>query len=153
MKIKIKYREIKEISWIAKKLNAEVYLVGGYVRDTILGIDCTDIDIMVIGDAIDFANKTAKHFNTELSAIYKKFGTALLNINNLKIEFSSARKESYKRESRKPEVLLSNLSDDLSSVCLFLSTTPLEVLLSLTFLISLFIVFKLSPIFPAIFCI
>jgi len=114
LKIKIKYREIKEISWIAKKLNAEVYLVGGYVRDTILGIDCTDIDIMVIGDAIDFANKTAKHFNTELSAIYKKFGTALLNINNLKIEFSSARKESYKRESRKPEVLLSNLSDDLS---------------------------------------
>lgn len=114
MKIKIKYKEIKEISNLAKKLDTKVYLVGGYVRDTILGIDCTDIDIMVIGDAIDFANKTAKHFNTELSAVYKKFGTALLNINNLKIEFASARKESYKRDSRKPDVMLSNLNDDLS---------------------------------------
>ena len=48
MKIQIKYQEIKEISGLAKKLSAEVYLVGGYVRDTILGIDCTDIDIMLI---------------------------------------------------------------------------------------------------------
>lgn len=114
MTIKIKHKEIKSISGIASELNTDAYLVGGYVRDTILGIDCTDIDIMVIGDAISFAEKTAKYFKKELSAVYKNFGTALLNVNNLKIEFSSARKESYSRDSRKPEVELSNLVDDLS---------------------------------------
>ncbi|MCX6164583.1 MAG: tRNA nucleotidyltransferase, partial [Ignavibacteriae bacterium] len=114
MTIKIKHKEIKEISELAIKLNVESFLVGGYVRDTILGIDCTDIDIMVIGDAISFAEKVANKYKTKLSAIYKKFGTALLNINNLKIEFASARKESYKKDSRKPDVVLSNLTDDLS---------------------------------------
>jgi poly(A) polymerase len=99
---------------LARKLKVEVYLVGGYVRDTILGIECTDIDIMVIGNAISFANEVANYFNTELDAVYKKFGTALLNINKLKIEFSSARKESYKRDSRRPDVVLSNINDDLA---------------------------------------
>ncbi len=114
MKIEIKNNELKIISELAKMHNIEAYLVGGYIRDHILGIDCTDIDIMVIGDAIPFAQKTAKKFKTKLSAIYKNFGTALLNINNFKIEFASARKESYKRDSRKPEILFSNLKDDLS---------------------------------------
>ena len=114
MKIKIKHKEIKDISALAKELNVEAYLVGGYVRDTILEIECTDIDIMVIGDAISFGESVAKHFNKELSAVYKNFGTALLNINRLKIEFASARKESYNRDSRKPKVEMSNLEDDLS---------------------------------------
>lgn len=114
MKIKIKHKEILDIAELAVKSKLEVYLVGGYVRDTILGIDCTDIDIMVIGDAISFAEKLAKKFKIKLSAVYKNFGTALLNINKLKIEFASARKESYVRTSRKPDVVLSNLTDDLS---------------------------------------
>jgi len=95
-------------------MKTDAYLVGGYVRDTILGLECTDIDIMVIGDAISFANAAAKRFSTELSAVYKNFGTALLNLKNLKIEFASARKESYNRDSRKPLVELSNLKEDLS---------------------------------------
>jgi poly(A) polymerase len=114
LNIEIKYKELKQISLLAKELKTEVYLVGGYVRDTILGIDCTDIDIMVIGDSIEFANSAASIFKTELSAIYRKFGTALLNINKLKIEFASARKESYRRDSRKPDVTLSTIDDDLS---------------------------------------
>lgn len=114
MKIKIKHNELKEISELAIKHKVDVYLVGGFVRDSVLGISCTDIDIMVIGDAISFAEKVAKKFKIKLSAVYKKFGTALLNLNNLKIEFASARKESYKKNSRKPDVVMSNLTDDLS---------------------------------------
>jgi poly(A) polymerase len=114
LKIKIQHKEIKEISKVADELKVEAYLVGGYVRDSILEIESTDIDIMVIGDAISFAESVANHFKRELSAVYKKFGTALLNINNLKIEFASARKESYNRDSRKPDVLPSNLEEDLS---------------------------------------
>jgi poly(A) polymerase len=114
LKIKITHKEIKEISDLALKLGTDAYLVGGYVRDTILGIESTDIDIMVIGDAIAFGESVAKHFKTGLSAIYKNFGTALLNLKDLKIEFASARKESYHRDSRKPVVLPSNLEEDLS---------------------------------------
>ena len=114
MRINIQHNEIKEIAKVASELKVDAYIVGGYVRDSLLEIESTDIDIMIIGDAISFAESVAGHFKRELSAVYKKFGTALLNINNLKIEFVSARKESYQRDSRKPDVLPSNLEEDLS---------------------------------------
>jgi poly(A) polymerase len=106
---------ILNITELAQKSGYEIYLVGGFVRDRLMGRECTDIDISVIGDAIKFAELTAKHFNTSLNAVYKKFGTALLILNDvIKIEFASARKESYKKESRKPVVEFSNLDHDLS---------------------------------------
>jgi poly(A) polymerase len=110
---------LKRISQTANKSNFKIYLVGGYVRDRLLGIDSNDIDISVIGDAIEFAYLCAKGFDTELTAVYKKFGTSLLNIpvegsDELKIEFASARKESYTKSSRKPDVEFSDLKDDLS---------------------------------------
>lgn len=105
---------IKQISELARKTNTEAYLVGGFVRDLILGRVKNEIDITVIGDAIKFAELTAKKFGKKLSAVYKKFGTALLENEDYKIEFASARKESYKPDSRKPIVQLSNLNDDLN---------------------------------------
>ncbi|MDQ1265097.1 MAG: poly(A) polymerase [Bacteroidota bacterium] len=105
---------IKLIADYAKKNKTEVYLVGGYVRDTLLGFKSDDIDIMVTGDATEFAAEFAAHSGTELTAVYKKFGTALLNYEGYKIEFTSARKESYKRGSRKPKITRANLEEDLS---------------------------------------
>ena len=92
----------------------DAYIVGGYIRDMLLGLDSNDIDILVVGDGIKFANICADFFNTKLSAVYKNFGTALLNLENCKIEFASARKESYASTSRKPKITLSDLKDDLS---------------------------------------
>jgi poly(A) polymerase len=99
-----------------KKSGAEAYIVGGFVRDSLLGIDMTglDIDIMVIGDAVEFAEGFAKSNKLNLSAVYKNFGTALLNIDNNKVEFASSRKESYSRDSRKPVVEFGTLEEDLS---------------------------------------
>ncbi len=105
---------ILRIAEISQQNNYEAYLVGGFVRDRLLGIECKDIDISVIGDAIKFAEITAKHFKTELNAVYKKFGTALLQLDDVKIEFASAREESYQSDSRKPTVELSDLEHDLS---------------------------------------
>jgi len=79
-----------------------------------MGKECNDIDISVIGDAVKFAELTAKEFQTKLSAVYKKFGTALLVLGDIKIEFASAREESYRTDSRKPEVKFSDLEHDLS---------------------------------------
>ncbi|MCB0722126.1 MAG: HD domain-containing protein [Ignavibacteriae bacterium] len=80
----------------------------------ILDKPTVDIDVMVIGDGVEFAGKVASELNDELSAVYKKFGTALLEHNEYKIEFASARKESYNRDSRKPNVEFSGLEDDLA---------------------------------------
>ena len=105
---------IAKIAALARKKNVQAYLVGGYVRDKLLGTDKTDIDISVIGDAIDFAGKTAADYGVKLTAIYKKFGTAMLEIDENKIEFISARKESYRKDSRKPDVVPADLKEDLS---------------------------------------
>lgn len=114
MNIKIKNNIINKISVIAKETNTHAYLVGGYVRDLILKREDNDIDIMVVGSGIDFAESVAKKFDTHLSAVYTRFGTALILIYDFKIEFASARKESYKKNSRKPEIEFSTLEHDLS---------------------------------------
>ena len=104
MKIKIDNDIIIQIGKICDELGVNAYLVGGYVRDIVLGEKTTDIDIMITDDAISIAEKIAGRFGAKLSAVYKKFRTALLEVNGLKIEFASARKESYDRSSRKPKV-------------------------------------------------
>ena len=114
MNFKIENKILKKISRFASDNNIQAYLVGGYVRDKQLGTSTNDIDIMVIGDAVQFANKIAELYNVPVLAVYKNFGTALINIDKLKIEFVSARKESYLRDSRKPIVELSDLEDDLA---------------------------------------
>ncbi len=110
---------ILKIADIASGSKTDVYLVGGYVRDNLLGIESMDIDFTVIGDAIKFAESAAKEYKTNLNAVYSKFGTALLLLNEgnsaeIKVEFASARKESYASNSRKPLVEFSDLKDDLS---------------------------------------
>jgi poly(A) polymerase len=107
---------IKELSDFTIKSKADAYIVGGYVRDYLLGInkDGLDIDIMVVGDAIKFAEKYAKKKKTKLTAIYKNFGTALLQLEDVKLEFASSRVESYDRGSRKPTVEFGTLEEDLS---------------------------------------
>lgn len=114
IKINIDNGIILKISDFAQQNNFKIYLVGGFVRDALLGISCNDIDICVLGDAVEFAEKTAKALDTKLSAVYKNFGTALLELNNLKIEFASARAESYSKDSRKPAVKSASLDKDLS---------------------------------------
>ncbi len=105
---------MKSIGAIADKKDTKIYVVGGYVRNLLLNNDSSDIDIMVLGDAVNFAELVSGELGTELSAVYKNFGTALLNHDNYKIEFASARKESYNRDSRKPDVEFSGMDDDLA---------------------------------------
>ena len=105
---------IKKVARVADKYNYESYIVGGYVRDALLGIESNDIDFMVNGDATEFAEFVSKEINSPLTAVYKKFGTALIQTGEYKLEFSSARKESYEKNSRKPLISFSNLDDDLA---------------------------------------
>jgi poly(A) polymerase len=112
--LEINEKILLDIGKIADENSTNAYVVGGYVRNQLLGNTSDDIDIMVIGDGVVFAEKAASIFGAELSAVYKNFGTALLNYDNYKIEFASARKESYNRDSRKPDVEFSGMEDDLA---------------------------------------
>ncbi|HWQ81091.1 MAG TPA: CCA tRNA nucleotidyltransferase [Ignavibacteria bacterium] len=107
---------IFKLTEYALQSNTDAYIVGGFIRDSLLGLELKglDLDVMVIGDAVKFAEGFAKVCKSKLAAVYKKFGTALLNIDGNKIEFASSRKESYTRDSRKPAVSKGTLEEDLS---------------------------------------
>ena len=101
----------KILANIAKKTNVEAYVIGGFVRDLFLKRQSKDIDIVVLGSGIEFAEKIGQELKTKV-AVFKNFGTAMLMYGDLEIEFVGARKESYRSESRKPIVENGNLKDD-----------------------------------------
>jgi putative nucleotidyltransferase with HDIG domain len=97
----------------AREIGAPAYVVGGYVRDRLLGRPTKDIDIVCVGDGILLAETLAsKLFPRPKIAVYSRFGTAMLRYDDIEIEFVGARKESYSSDSRKPEVALGTLEDD-----------------------------------------
>ena len=105
----------KVLSEVVTAENVRAYVIGGYVRDTILKRDHPDkdIDIVVIGSGIEMARKAAKKISPGLKvSVFKNFGTAMFKFEDYEIEFVGARKESYDRSSRKPVVENGSLEDD-----------------------------------------
>lgn len=103
----------QKISDLAEECSIPTYLIGGYVRDIILERPVKDIDIMVLGSGIEMAELLAKRLGKSVKVtVYKNFGTAALRYKGLDIEFVGARKESYERHSRKPQVEIGSLQDD-----------------------------------------
>lgn len=96
----------------ADEMGIEAYVVGGYVRDAILGRPCKDIDIVSVGKGIDLALNVAARLGNRKVNVYKNFGTAQIVYNDADIEFVGARKESYRSDSRKPIVEDGTLDDD-----------------------------------------
>lgn len=126
-------RILKKVALAAAELQVETYLVGGFVRDKILGRATKDADIVCVGDGIELANAVARHFKPVPPVSYfKNFGTAHIKVSATNkndpaqvspiggdlegaafdIEFVGARKESYRFESRKPSVEPGSIVDD-----------------------------------------
>lgn len=101
----------KTLARIAEETKTEAYVIGGFVRDLFLNRTSKDIDIVVLGNGIDFAEKVGLILKTKV-AVFKNFGTAMLKYHDLEIEFVGARKESYRSNSRKPIVENGTLEDD-----------------------------------------
>ncbi len=99
---------------LADERGERVYVVGGYIRDLVLGVGKKDIDILVVGDGTAFAEELGKRLCVEDVLVYGNFGTANFRYGDFDIEFVAARKESYNRESRNPEVVPSTFEDDIS---------------------------------------
>jgi poly(A) polymerase len=104
----------------AAELQAEAYVIGGFVRDKLIGRPSGDADIVCVGNAIELAHKVAGFFSPKPTvSFFKNFGTAHIRIPDtgaesgiLDVEFVGARKESYRSSSRKPEVISGSLEDD-----------------------------------------
>jgi len=113
---------LEKIAAAANKLQIDAYVVGGFVRDKILGRNTKDIDVVCIGDGIALAHEAAMYFDNKPHVnFFKNFGTAQIKINDndssneeafIEIEFVGARKESYQFESRNPLVESGTLEDD-----------------------------------------
>jgi poly(A) polymerase len=115
MKIFPDDRIFEVVAKVADREHVEAYVIGGYVRDHIMGRENPDkdIDIVVIGDGPAMARAVAREISRDIRVtVFKTFGTAMFRYQNYDIEFVGARKESYSEDSRKPSVASGTLEDD-----------------------------------------
>lgn len=106
----------RTITRAVDQVGSPAYVVGGFVRDMIMGRKSMDIDIVVVGNGIEVAEHFAELLGPGVKVtVFKNFGTAMVNYSDKEvwqIEFVGARKESYNRDSRKPLVEQGTLEDD-----------------------------------------
>lgn len=99
------YKAIFErVSKVASKSKHKLYLIGGGVRDMLLGIKSLDIDITVEGDAIEFARILEREGYAKILNVHKDFGTVKVEIDGEKIDFASTRSEIYPKKGHLPHV-------------------------------------------------
>lgn len=111
--INISDKIFDKVAQAGRELGFPVYVVGGYVRDQLMGRFSKDIDFVCVGSGIELARKTAELISPNIQVSYfKNFGTAMFRFHDAEIEFVGARKESYQRDSRKPIVEEGTLEDD-----------------------------------------
>jgi tRNA nucleotidyltransferase/poly(A) polymerase len=103
---------LEEVKRASEELHQPVYIVGGYVRDLLLGRGQKDIDLVTVGSGIELAEKVAQKLGVEVN-IFKNFGTAMLKYNGIELEFVSTKNE-VKGGSRNPIITNGTLEDNLS---------------------------------------
>ncbi|MCG8339962.1 MAG: CCA tRNA nucleotidyltransferase [Cytophagales bacterium] len=108
-----RYPILQWVGKVADQHQLETYVIGGFVRDLLLKSVSKDIDIVCVGSGIQLAKAVARAIakNTKVT-VFKNFGTATLKWNDWEVEFVGARKESYRKDSRKPVVENGTLEDD-----------------------------------------
>jgi len=117
MKLELSSTEINLfgiIHEVARKLEQDVFVVGGFVRDRLLNLPCKDIDFVTTGDGPALAEAVNAALQNPAShlSIFKTFGTAMIRYQEWELEFVGARKESYSADSRKPSVSKGSIEDD-----------------------------------------
>ena len=105
---------LKKFGHVADMLGYNAYLVGGLVRDVLLKQENLDVDIVIEGDGIKFAQEFAEHYEARVRS-HRKFGTAVLIFpDDFKVDVATARMEYYEAPGSPPVVETSSLKLDLS---------------------------------------
>jgi poly(A) polymerase len=123
-----KFNFLQTASEVAEEVDVEVYVVGGFIRDLILNKEVEDIDFLVVGDVLKYAQTFAASFGINDVVVFKTFGTAHFTYEGLNFEFVAARKESYRKTSRKPEVSEGTFYDDISRRDFTINTIAVSIL-------------------------
>lgn len=125
---KLKHRIFRQVGEVADSLGRPCYVVGGYVRDLFLNRPSKDIDFVTVGSGIEVAQAVAAQLGRGAHlSVFKNFGTASIHYHGLELEFVGARRESYRRDSRKPIVEDGTLEDDISRRDLTINAMALSV--------------------------
>jgi tRNA nucleotidyltransferase (CCA-adding enzyme) len=104
---------LKEFGKVGDELGYSVYGVGGFVRDLLMGIENYDLDIVVEGDGIQFAEEFEKGHPCRIRT-HKKFGTAIILLpDGLKVDVATARLEIYEAPAALPTVERGSIKMDL----------------------------------------
>lgn len=104
---------LKDIGLLANSLGYSAFVVGGLVRDVMLGTKNLDLDIVIEGDAVKMGHALAKKLSAAI-VVHKRFGTcSVITKEKLKIDLATARKETYERPAALPTVEFSSLKEDL----------------------------------------
>jgi len=103
---------IQRAGEIAASEGQGIYLVGGVVRDLLLGQANLDLDLVVEGDAVELAQHLAE-INQAKITIHRRFGTAKLKWKEVSIDVATARAETYTKPGALPEVKPSSIDNDL----------------------------------------
>ena len=106
-------RTVGEIVGDTKCESTEVYLVGGMLRDLILGHEPQDPDIMVDGSSENFAKILVDHFGGEIVSI-SQFGTSRVIVSEMEFDIARARKEIYPSPGTLPQIDISCAQKDLA---------------------------------------
>lgn len=96
----------------ADRQGQQLYLVGGLVRDLLLGRPNFDFDLVVEGDAVKLAEELAKATQAKLTT-HRRFGTAKLSYKDFSIDIATARREAYAKPGALPTVEPGTITDDL----------------------------------------
>ncbi len=117
----------RKIYQTARRLNYQIYVVGGFVRDKLLGKQVKDIDFVVVGDAMKFADALKKDLHLRTIVRYPRFGTFMVHYYGYQLEFVNAREESYQKDSRKPVTKQADLYSDLSRRDFTINTLAMDI--------------------------
>jgi putative nucleotidyltransferase with HDIG domain len=108
------YTFLSAASETASDLKTQIFIVGGFVRDLILNRQISEIDFLVLGSGTEFAERYAEKLGIKNVTVFRNFGTAHFRYKDYDLEFVGARKESYNKDSRKPEVFIGSFLDDIN---------------------------------------
>ena len=122
-----KYQFLRQATETSEETGVKIYIVGGFVRDIILGRNRKEIDFLVIGNGPDFAAIYASKLGVNRLSYYKNFGTAHFKFHDYDLEFVGSRKESYSRDSRKPEVESGTFEEDIQRRDFTINTMAVSV--------------------------